>query len=90
MIEIGVTDQNYGLWSWFPLSIFRRFELLTRLAPVVHGLSEGDVEKDVFCVVALRQKGRRWKFGMSIIYLNINSNKWSSFQENDLPVPRFH
>ena len=54
MIEIGVTDQNYGLWSWFPLSIFRRFELLTRLAPVVHGLSEGDVEKDVFCVVALR------------------------------------
>ena len=59
MIEIGVTDQNYGLWSWFPLSIFRRFELLTwltRLAPVVHGLSEGDVEKDVFCVVTLRQK----------------------------------
>ena len=34
MIEIGVTDQNYGLWWWFPLSIFRRFELLTRLAPV--------------------------------------------------------
>ena len=57
MIEIGVTDQNYGLWSWFPLSIqFRRFELLTRLAPVVRGLSESDVEKDVFCVVTLRQK----------------------------------
>ena len=48
------------------------------------------VKKDVFCVVTLRQKGRRWKFGKSIIYLNINSNKWSSFQENDLPIPRFH
>ena len=37
LIEIGVADQNNGLWSWCPLSIFRRFELVS-FAPVVHGL----------------------------------------------------
>ena len=37
LIEIGVQHQNNGLWSWFPLSISRRFQVVS-LAYVFHGL----------------------------------------------------
>ena len=67
--QIRITDQNNGVWSWSrPLSISRRFELVS-LAPVVPCLFMR--KKYVFCVVALRQKGRKWKFGMRIMFLYI-------------------